>query len=384
MASNATLAWSNIVAALGAAIVSTLVTAWYFRGFPTATGAPPSGATGKLTSALGGLSTLAAETITYIPHILLLFGVLADMFTLEGVYSIPSLVGLLSIPLNYLMKYFWDGLGSIWASILSLYNVKPASPFNEPARASTPAEDATAFSVENPMRTGQRITKRTPRVRPNVLRSLEEFGPKMDGGSIKDYDGCDVQGFEGLHNAYAPQTLVVTATVFMYYIFDLIMNRGWRDATASIVVFFVLYTAEAFIIGKCGDDGMSPYLKGLIAYIHGLIFGGAAYGVVSSFYPTSLPSRALPDFPRKTASNLTQLEDGTYVDENNTPWIVLPNGNAIPSMCEGGLGALLGDETGTGEGAVPGSCPSGAPAEPTAASTEPTTTAAPAASTPSA
>jgi hypothetical protein len=282
---------------------------------------------------------------------------------MEGVYSIPSLIGLFSIPLNYLMKYFWDGLGSIWVSILSLYSVKPASPFNDTAPKA--AEDSTVFSMENPLRTGERGIKRTPRMREAPKKSLETYrSPKLfEGGSIKDYDGCDVQGFESLRNPYAPQTLVITATVFMYYILDLIMNRGWRDATASIVVFAVLYGAESFIIGACGTDGFSASIKALISFFNGLLFGGTAYGVMSSFYPNSLPSRVLPDFPRKNASDLTQLPDGTYVDENNIPWIVLPNGNAIPAASEGGLSALLnqadGVSTGTGSLAVPGSCPSG-------------------------
>ena len=39
----------------------------------------------KTPGAPAGVASLVGDTITYIPHILLLFGVLADMFTYEGV-----------------------------------------------------------------------------------------------------------------------------------------------------------------------------------------------------------------------------------------------------------------------------------------------------------
>lgn len=90
--------WSNLLAVLITAVVSVLGTLYATR--PRAPGEP---------STPPVFLSFFKDTLTYIPHILLLFGVLADMFTYQGVYSIPSLVGLLSIPLNWVMQFFWTG-----------------------------------------------------------------------------------------------------------------------------------------------------------------------------------------------------------------------------------------------------------------------------------
>ena len=353
MAVNNTLVWSNIVAALGAAIVSTLVTAWFFKGSSTPKVPGPPGAVSGIAL---GLSMFAVETITYIPHILLLFGVIADMFTMEGVYSIPSLVGLLTIPLNYVFKFFWSGLMGVFASIYSLYTIKPSSPFTSGPAASAASESETMSMFENPMSKPKSKPATAAKINPKVLRSLENFGPQMDGGAIKDYDGCDVQGFSFFSSPYAPQTLVVTATVFFYYIFDLISNRGWADATWSILMFAFLYVTETFIIGDCGYP-IGKWIRSLLALAEGILFGGSAYGIVQAYYPTKLPSSVLPKFPRKTESDLTKRPDGTYVDENNAPWTILPDGSAIPDMSTGaGLATALGTQ------ATSGSCSTVAPA----------------------
>jgi hypothetical protein len=320
MATDTRIIWSNIVAALGSAIVSTLLTAWYFQGFATGKKEVPSGVSG----AFAGAGVLAVETITYIPHILLLFGVLADMFTMEGVYSIPSLVGLLTIPLNYLMSFFWTGVLGVWQSIQQLYNISPndvKTPFTGgPTVAESPAkktpEPEVIKMIENPLSTkpGSSAPKKPApeRARPQLLRSLEEFGPKMDGGAIEKYDGCDVQGFTGLSSQYAPQTLVVTATVFLYYIFDLITNRGWASASASIVLFGVLYIAETFIIGDCGY-GLSKWTRSFIAFLEGLLFGGTAYAVVQNYYPSKLPSAVLPSQAKETTPTTENAPSTTEV-----------------------------------------------------------------------
>ena len=94
--------WASLIAVLVTAVVSVLGTAYALGGLSAPSGSVPGG--------------IAIDTITYMPHILLLFGVLADMFTYEGVWSIPSLVGLLSVFLNYFMQYFWKGLQEICSS----------------------------------------------------------------------------------------------------------------------------------------------------------------------------------------------------------------------------------------------------------------------------
>ena len=292
------------------AIVSVVGTVYFMRS-------PPSGAPTVPT-----MGSLIKDTITYIPHILLLFGVLADMFTMEGVYSIPSLVGLLSIPLNWLFKYFWTGIADIITKFSEVIQYKPVAAPVAPAQAG--------------------------------------------GGMFFDtYDGCTVQGFDWAKSPYAPQTLVVTATVFSYYMFDLIANRGWMNAAATIVIFGVLYLAEMFVIGSCGtgeSTTMNLLTRGVAALTEGLVFGGSSYAIVQAYYPSRLPSSVISPFPRKTRGDLNQNPDGSFTDADGNPWIVLPNGQAVPdtSTAEArkNFAAIAGKTLGTGTPAVPASCQS--------------------------
>jgi len=77
--------WTNLVAVLVTMVVTAYATYRFLvtPALPSASVSPPS-----------GIASFFKDTITYIPHILLLFGVLADMLTYQGVYSIPSFIGL--------------------------------------------------------------------------------------------------------------------------------------------------------------------------------------------------------------------------------------------------------------------------------------------------
>jgi hypothetical protein len=89
--------WSNLVAILGTAVVSVLGTVYFIKG-----------ATGPAVKGPPGIGALLKETMLYLPHIMLLFGILADMFTLQGVYSIPSLLGLLAMPVSGFALKEWS------------------------------------------------------------------------------------------------------------------------------------------------------------------------------------------------------------------------------------------------------------------------------------
>lgn len=313
-----TLAYSNVLSILLTAIVSVVGTIYFLK--------PPSpSSTGVSIPSAGGL---LKDTIAYIPHILLLFGVLADMFTYAGVYSIPSLVGLLSIPLNWVFKFFWTGIEDLIGRV-----VEVAAYRANPVLTSTPA-------------------------------TVPQFGGGAVGDFFKDYDGCSVQGFSGLSSKYAPQTLVVTATVFSYYIFDLINNRGWVNATGSIVMFGVIYILQSVFIGSCSTDGTGDgpamYLRAIAALSEGLLFGGSAYGVVQAYYPTKLPTAVLSPFPPKNKKDLKQGPDGKYYDGQGNPYIVLPNGLSIPDLssqdAKTSFANTMGNTLGTGMPAIPASC----------------------------
>jgi hypothetical protein len=312
--------WSNLITAVVVATVSILGTAYALRRSGGPIGTP------SLPAAAG----IAVDTVTYMPHILLLFGVLADMFTYQGVWSIPSLVGLLSIFLNYFMQYFWKGIEELWNSGKAVATVGSA-----PATAP-------------PMTAGKK------------------GGAIIPPAFFTKYDGCSVQGFEGWNTPFAPQTLVVTATVFSYYIFDLVRNRGWLNAAASIVMFgffYIMQVAALVFMGGCGspDAKYSDTATASMALFEGIVFGGSAYGIVQTYYPTRLPSTTISPFPRKDKSELTAGPDGRMYDENGYPYVVLPNGQAVPDLStqqsRDAFAALAGQNLGTGTPAKPDSCP---------------------------
>lgn len=302
--------WTNLAAVLLTATVSILGTAYYFKRTPSNT--------------TMGIPNLLKDFFAYMPHILLLFGVIADALTWEGVYAIPSGIGIISIFLNYGMKYFWDFVGNIIGGIYGLF-----SPTSVP-----PA----------PMQ-----------------------GGGVPGQFSGNYDGCEMQGFSALRNPYAPQTLVFTATVFLYYIFDLVNNRGWVKSSAAIVLFGVFYIAQAAVVGYCsagpvvGPAEPNPVVKALMALAEGGLFGGVSYALIQTYAPQRLPSSSMSIFPRVNASQLSPGKNGTMVDSAGNPYVCLPNGQCIPDVstteARKNFADMAGENLGTGKAAVPADCP---------------------------
>ena len=297
-----------MVAVLVTAVVSVVGTAYALRGGPAVPGGMPVP------------SGIAVDTITYMPHILLLFGVLADMFTYDGVWSIPSFVGLLSIVFNYIMQYFWMGLQDMFSAAKNVSTIGA-----KPAVGGAPAP----------------------------------------GSFFKNYDGCSVQGFEGWKTDFAPQTLVVTATVFLYYIFDLVSNRGWVNSAASIVIFALVYILQVGVLQMTAPDGScggpyGHYQQALMALFEGIVFGGTAYGVVQTYYPERLPSMTMSVFPRKSKKDLTMGPDGKMYDADGYPYVVLPNGQVVPDLStkqsRDAFAEIAGRNLGTGLPAKPSTC----------------------------
>jgi len=290
-----------------------------FVGVPSTSGAPGAGM-----PAMG----LLKDTITYIPHILLLFGILADMVTYDLVYVIPTLVGMLSIPANFVMKYFWAGVSDVIGTAMTAFSAQGAFP-------------------ENP--------------RGNLPTAV---GNMAGGGKFfESYDGCSVQGLEGLASPYAPQTLVVTATIFSYLMFDLITNRGWKNATATILIFAAAYFGQAFTIGDCpvGEVQISKSMRAVAALVEGFLFGGTSFAIVNTYYPERLPSSAISPFPRKGKSELKANAAGTLTDSDGNPYVCLPNGQCMPDLSTTDsrtrFASLAAANLGTGAPAMGAGCP---------------------------
>ena len=157
---------------------------------------------------------------------------------------------------------------------------------------------------------------------------------------------------------------MVTATVFSYYLFDNISNRGWINSIAGILFFLAAYIGQSFVIGQCapppGGKQFSTTQQSLMAMVEGLIMGGLSYATVAAYYPTRLPSSVISPFPRKSRADLTVGPDGNYVDSEGNPYIVLPNGQAMPDLSSAEarkkFAEIAGANLGTGAAAMRGSC----------------------------
>ena len=289
--------WGALILAVCTAIVSVIGTILFLRGSsPAVPGAPP------------GIGMLFTDTITFLPHILILFGVLADIFTLQGVYSIPSLVGLASLPVHYVMQFLWTGVAAFLGDIYKLAMTSPPS-----------------ASVVPPLFTGTAMPVR--------------------GGAMSAWAGCEIYGFESLKSSYAPQGLVVTATIFWYYLVDLLMNRNVLDSIATILAFALFFGMQVMQLKTCDNMIGSVAIKSAIALAEGFIIGSTGYGITQSFASNRLPSAVLPQGP--SLSSLTKNADGSYTDSMGIVYIVGPDGRPIPK-------SFIAAATGGGSGASAG------------------------------
>jgi hypothetical protein len=309
--------WAILVTAFVFATVGVLVTIYAMKP-------------GNLPAGTFSLGSVGIDTLSYIPHILLLFGVLMDMFTLQGVWSIPSLIGILSIFANYVFQYFWKGIDELVKTTTSTIGKGAGGPSAPPSSTDT---------TPPPQSAG---------------RKQHGAGKLFDG-----YKGCSVQGFEGFRNPYAPQTLVVTATVFAFYCFDLIGNRGWINSIPAILGFVGAYVGQTVVIdfqnpapGGCDHLQVSTMSGALRALFEGIMFGGIGYGFIQTYTPTRLPSSTISPFPRKSVSDLTPGPDGKMYDSDGYPYLVLPNGQAVPDVSDAKSRAAFGKLAGSASGSI--------------------------------
>ena len=140
--------------------------------------------------------------------------------------------------------------------------------------------------------------------------------------------GCEIYGFEGLKSPYAPQGLVVTATIFWYYLLDLWVNRHGLDSVATALAFPLFFGLQVMQLKTCEDLAGSVAVKSIIALAEGLLIGGTGYGIMQASAPNRLPSSVLPQGP--SLSSLTKNADGEYVDAEGNVYIIGPDGRPIP------------------------------------------------------
>jgi hypothetical protein len=294
-------------------------------GVPTTGIKPPS-----------GVVLLMKDIFSYIPHMLVLFGIIADIFTYEGVYSIASLIGILSIPLNWLFGYLWGGLHG---AVNDAYNV--------------------IMSRKNPMSSSG----------PANERQGYQQGGAAPGSYFRSYDGCNIQGLEGISSDYTIQTMVVTTTIMSYFMYDNITNRGTKFASATIIAFILFYVAGWFIIGDCPSvpNGPSalPSVSGttrkLLSLVQGSFFGGIGYMSVAAINRSKLPSSLVSVVERKTKDDLEKTNDGKFKDKEGNTYFCLENGECFPDLCSEAAKKMfvdkIGETLGVGKPATAEDCP---------------------------
>ena len=295
--------WGALILAILTSLVSVIATIYYLRGSALAIpGAPP------------GLGMIFTDAITFLPHILILFGVFADIFTLQGAYSIPSLVGLLSIPLHYVFQFLWSGVAAFIGDIMKLIATVPAGE----AGISMP-------KLPNLFKKKEPAVAATPLV--SVSNTDSGAGTGLKGGAMSAWNGCEVYGFQSLQSPYAPQGLVVTATIFWYYLLDLSMNRNPLDTIATALAFPLFFGLQVWQLSSCEKFSESVAAKSAIALVEGLIIGGTGFGIIQSSIPDRLPSSVLPTTPR--LSSMTKNPDGSYTDSDGNEYVIGPDGRPI-------------------------------------------------------
>jgi hypothetical protein len=327
--------WSNLIAVLVTFVVTLVGTMYMMKssgGLPTASGQAP------------GVGAFVKDTLVYMPHALLLYGVIADMLTYEGVYSIGSLVGIISLFVHFVFKFFWQGSYDLITKVIDV--ITRSGQGAALARSSR----ATKETVIGTLPPASRADK------PTVAR-----GGASAGTFFSTYTGCDIQGFEWAHSPYAPQALVVIATIFSYYGFDLVNNRGAKNAAVTIALGIVFFLTQFFLAGDCTlptdpQPSWGKWWQAFLAAIEGLFVGGVSYSVVQAYYPNRLPSSAISPFPKMTPN---MLRDGKY-DADGNPWVCV-GGVCYPDMSSADarkkFADIAAESTGNGRAAVGEDCP---------------------------
>lgn len=181
----------------------------------------------------GGVPSDFVRVFQHFPHALLMFGIIADIFTLTGAYSYGTFLGLLSIPVNWALGFGWTGLFTIvgGAQLPDWMFGRPPTPTG-----------------------GHR------------------------GGSLEDGDLI-----EFVKTSSAPQNLVIIATIMFYYLLDIGLNRSAGDMIIALTMALVTFFGTAAV--NTYADAPTPLektFKTAISLANGLVVGGIGFLVMDS------------------------------------------------------------------------------------------------------
>jgi len=212
----------------------------------------------------GEAASWGKDLLKLTPHALLLFGLMADAITYNGVYWSSTIVGLSAAGLHGTLESITSSFVTLMANI------------------------------------GKNLTGATQTGTAPAPAGKKEGGGgyKMSGGG--DYNGCTVTGAEGIPPEYrTAQTMVVTVSVIAYFFFDLWLNRGIINSLGTLVVGILLLVGQAMAITPTcfppEDKDKRTITSGVLyAMLFGTLIGGGFYSFFQAFYPMYLPSTVIP------------------------------------------------------------------------------------------
>jgi len=256
-----------------------------------------SATSGGVTLPNGEVSSWATDLLKLSPHALMLFGLMADAITYDGVYWTSTIVGLSAMPLHPQLEMIVSGLGVVFTRLMSASSEKPSPTTTINITNSAPAAPATG-------------------------------GARMFGGS--GFRGCTILGGDIPKEHKTAESLVVTASVISYFFLDLWLNRGVINAIGVLVLGIVLMGGQAMSITQCFKSPEEKSLTAgvLYAVLFGFIIGGTYYSFFQAFYPVYLPSSVIPLSNTITSLNL------------DTGFVYVPGVGLVSSTSPQGMQAI--------------------------------------------
>ena len=230
--------------------------------------------TGIVPIFLEWMHTRGLDLISFLPVSLSLFGFFIDLINQELRYGIGSLLAISSTFVNFLTSKLIE--------LLPYVNTTPPA------------------YVEPPTAIG-----------------MGQFG------------FCTVPGFESLESVYAPQAIVFTSSMFMYYLIDFLGNRSIGKNIGFLSLFggvLLFQTASFMSTDNCKASyffrGNYVILSILTAVAIGSLYGYFGWQTVSILFPKSLPSNVREGFMDKEIPVINRTPVKIKVgasDEKNLP-----------------------------------------------------------------
>lgn len=252
------------------------------------------------------IGSWGSDLLRLTPHALMLFGILADAITYDGVYWTATIVGLSASPLHGFLEQIMGVLGKIGERISDGLNSKT------PAAAAPPA---------------------------GVTVSVSRGGAMSGGGQ---YNGCTFTGVAPDSSHKTAETLVATAAVVSYLFFDLWLNRGMINALGILVLGMLLLVGQGLAIKECFTANKTSITAGVLyGLLFGTIIGGSYYAFFQAYYPVYLPSTVIP-----LENTITGITDSGFVYVPGAGWQPTNSPTAAAAIANG-TASQTGPTTGT-------------------------------------